>query len=425
MDDANGGSLEDRRDAELRAARRKLSKFVVDHERHQLKPDEAKMAALHAEIKRIEATVQPIRDAVEWLEGNGYADSADRVVLGIERAGFPPSTWLAQVSSMQRADLLAFADKYTASLQAKDDLSRTDHKKDYAITTGASGAAAVEREARRQRMAVSGGLHVEGPGARWGEWKKAEKRAEQAKKDQRRAQAEQDAKFRAGMMLKMRKGRAQKNIAKFKDLQDGMRCDARDRYGSWYEATVIATNAKSVKVHFEGRDVRFDEWIDRGSDRLALLGSHRGPADWGVITPANQQTVLWQCILRDDATVLRRLLSEFTVDINSLNKGGQTPLVRPPPPPARLRSRPLSRAPPAVARGRAWQARGDRAAALDDGRGQPGDGGVDHEERPPACAGVALGPVGRHGPTALRGAGAARGRGQRRRGGGPAAHHGR
>lgn len=59
-----------------------------------------------------------------------------------------------------------------------------------------------------------------------------------------------------------------------------------------------------------------------------MLGSHRGPAEWGLITPANQQKVLWQCILRDDADVLRRLLTEFTVDINSLNKGGQTPLVR-------------------------------------------------------------------------------------------------
>lgn len=58
-----------------------------------------------------------------------------------------------------------------------------------------------------------------------------------------------------------------------------------------------------------------------------MLGSHRGPTEWGLITPANQQNVLWQCILRDDAEVLRRLLTEFTVDINTLNKGGQTPLV--------------------------------------------------------------------------------------------------
>ena len=72
---------------------------------------------------------------------------------------------------------------------------------------------------------------------------------------------------------------------------------------------------------------RYDEWIDRDSDRLALLGSHRGPTEWGLITPANQDKVLWQCIQRDDAEVLRRLLTEFTVDINSLNKGGQTPLV--------------------------------------------------------------------------------------------------
>ena len=50
--------LEERRENELRAARRKLSKFVVDHERHNLKPDDSKMKKMHAEIKRIEGTVQ-------------------------------------------------------------------------------------------------------------------------------------------------------------------------------------------------------------------------------------------------------------------------------------------------------------------------------------------------------------------------------
>ena len=29
------------------------------------------------------------------------------------------------------------------------------------------------------------------------------------------------------------------------------------RYGTWYEANVIATNAKSVKMHFEGREGRY------------------------------------------------------------------------------------------------------------------------------------------------------------------------
>ena len=256
------GRLEARREAELRAARRKLSKFVVDHERHNLKPDDAKMKRMHAEIKRIEGTVQvrssgtarrlatvrflscltplaaccvracakPIRDSVDWLENNGYAEAADRVVLGLEKAGYPCSTWLREVSSMKRADLLAFAEKYTASLEAKEDQSKRDHEKDFAVTTGASGKAAMEQEARRQRMAVSGGLHVEGTGSRYQEWKKAEKRAKQAEKDQQRAQAEQDAKFRAGMMLKMRKSKAQKNIVEFKNLKEGFSCDARDRW---------------------------------------------------------------------------------------------------------------------------------------------------------------------------------------------------
>ena len=47
--------------------------------------------------------------------------------------------------------------------------------------------------------------------------------------DQQRAQAEQDAKFRAGMMLKIRRSKAQKNIIDFKNLKEGFKCDARDR----------------------------------------------------------------------------------------------------------------------------------------------------------------------------------------------------
>lgn len=166
---------------------------------------------------------------MDWLENNGYSECADRVVLGLEKAGYPPSTWLREVSSMKRADLLAFADKYTANLEAKEDQSRRDHEKNFAVATGASGKAAIDREAQRQRMAVSGGLHVEGAGSRYQEWKKAEKRAKQAERDQQRAQAEQDAKFRAGMMLKMRKSKAQKNIVAFKNLKEGYKCDARDR----------------------------------------------------------------------------------------------------------------------------------------------------------------------------------------------------
>ena len=61
------GRLEARREAELRAARRKLSKFVVDHERHNLKPDDARMKRMHAEIKRIEGTVQ-VRSSARPLQ---------------------------------------------------------------------------------------------------------------------------------------------------------------------------------------------------------------------------------------------------------------------------------------------------------------------------------------------------------------------
>lgn len=68
--------------------------------------------------------MQPIRDSVDWLEANGYTEQADRVVLGLEKAGYPCSTWLREVSSMKRATLVAFADKYTESLEDKEDQSR-------------------------------------------------------------------------------------------------------------------------------------------------------------------------------------------------------------------------------------------------------------------------------------------------------------
>jgi hypothetical protein len=353
-------SLEAQREADVQAARKELNEYAMACDTNGLAPDAAKMAKLHGEVKRLRATQQPVRETLEWLRNNDHAEHADRIVLGLENGGFAPDIWLREVQALSRPDLLAFAGRHDTSLAAKGDASLGDHARDYTVRTGTSGAAAVEAEARRQRTAVAGGLHVAGKDARWSEWKKAEVRAVQAKEEQRRAQAEQDAKFRAGMMLKvcdlprglvlsscncctcrrsctilirracgaqMKRSKAQKSIKKFEQLEAGVECDAQDRYGSWYRATVVAANIESVKVHFEGLPGNLDEWVVRGSARLAMLNTHRGQSvDWGVITTANQDKVLWQCVLRDDAVVLKRLISEFTVDVNATNAGGQTPL---------------------------------------------------------------------------------------------------
>jgi hypothetical protein len=170
-----------------------------------------------------------VRDAVAWLASHGYADQADQVVLGLEAAGFAPTIWLREVSTLPREDLVAFAGRFDTALESAGNLSLTDHQRAYNVSSGSSGAAAVEAEARRQRLAVSGGLHVAGADVRWSEWKKAEARAAKAKDAQRRVQAEQDAKFRAGMMLKLKREKAKRSLAKFKDLGEGCQCDARDR----------------------------------------------------------------------------------------------------------------------------------------------------------------------------------------------------
>ena len=224
--------MESKRKAEVAAARKELTTYALSCEKHGLKPDPRKMEALHERATTLQETVQPLQDAVGWLCSNGYTEPllADRIVLGLEQARFPPSQWLHEVSTQAKEHLLAFGNRFDVKLNAKGDLSLSDHERGIQATSGASSKAAIEREAQRQRQAVGGGLHVAGQDTRWAEWKKAEARAAQAKEQQRRAQAEHDAKFRAGMMLKLKRGKAQKKLADFQNLQDGSTCDAQDRY---------------------------------------------------------------------------------------------------------------------------------------------------------------------------------------------------
>ena len=52
------------------------------------------------------------------------------------------------------------------------------------------------------------------------------------------------------------------------------KCDATDKHGGWFEATVIQVDEARVKVHFKGYGKRYDEWIAKdAAQRLAPLGT--------------------------------------------------------------------------------------------------------------------------------------------------------
>ena len=97
------------READVKRARKELSDYVMSCDTHGITPDAAKMAALHGEVSRLKATVQPVADAVDYLQENGYAEMADRIVLGLEGGGFHPDTWLRECQNLSREDLLAQA----------------------------------------------------------------------------------------------------------------------------------------------------------------------------------------------------------------------------------------------------------------------------------------------------------------------------
>jgi len=50
--------------------------------------------------------------------------------------------------------------------------------------------------------------------------------------------------------------------------------DVKDSVGKWEPAVVISTSSDQVKVHYINWDARYDEFIDRASDRLAPFRSH-------------------------------------------------------------------------------------------------------------------------------------------------------
>ena len=59
-----------------------------------------------------------------------------------------------------------------------------------------------------------------------------------------------------------------------KVLQVGEKIDALDKFGKWYEATVIALAPSVVTVHYDGWKRDYDERLPRSSTRIAPLHLH-------------------------------------------------------------------------------------------------------------------------------------------------------
>lgn len=50
--------------------------------------------------------------------------------------------------------------------------------------------------------------------------------------------------------------------------------DARDSVAKWEAARIIAVSTRQVRVHYIHWDSRYDEWMDRGTDRIARFRTH-------------------------------------------------------------------------------------------------------------------------------------------------------
>ena len=60
-----------------------------------------------------------------------------------------------------------------------------------------------------------------------------------------------------------------------KEIQVGTKLDAKDKFGRWYEGTIIAMHGNDqVRVHFDGWNSNFDELMVKSPERLAPLHLH-------------------------------------------------------------------------------------------------------------------------------------------------------
>ena len=50
--------------------------------------------------------------------------------------------------------------------------------------------------------------------------------------------------------------------------------DAKDTIEQWLEAQIINLNETQIQIHYNGWGVRWDEWIDKTSNRLAVFRTH-------------------------------------------------------------------------------------------------------------------------------------------------------
>ena len=61
-----------------------------------------------------------------------------------------------------------------------------------------------------------------------------------------------------------------------KEWKVGLRCDAQDKYGGWYNAKILRVDSGRVLVHFKGwgkenGKSKWDEWMDMSDKRIAAL----------------------------------------------------------------------------------------------------------------------------------------------------------
>jgi len=63
-------------------------------------------------------------------------------------------------------------------------------------------------------------------------------------------------------------------VREWGDFHVNDRIDAKDSEGKWYESVIRDVKEQKIFVHFCGLPTKWDEWIERSSDRLAKKGTH-------------------------------------------------------------------------------------------------------------------------------------------------------
>ena len=50
--------------------------------------------------------------------------------------------------------------------------------------------------------------------------------------------------------------------------------DVKDTIDQWLEAQVTNINQEKIFIHYNGWGVRWDEWLDKDSNRIAVFRTH-------------------------------------------------------------------------------------------------------------------------------------------------------